>query len=199
MKKMNNKQIAMAAVILFAIVFSGCEKEKYLDEPGNLVHKTVDQDPSIPSITVNDAMLHSEAFGHPDSTMIVCLHGGPGGDYRYLLNCKDLADHGYRVIFYDQRGSGLSQRFSKEYYTELGSGALDLLYDELSGVIAHYRTSPNQKVFLIGHSWGAMLATAYAGKHPDAIQGLVVCEPGGLKWDDVKEFVRKSRAFRSVR
>ena len=44
MKKMNNKQIAMAAVILFAIVFSGCEKEKYLDEPGNLVHKTVDQD-----------------------------------------------------------------------------------------------------------------------------------------------------------
>ena len=118
-------------------------------------------------------MLHSEAFGHPDSTMIVCIHGGPGGDYRYLLNCKDLTDHGYRVIFYDQRGSGLSQRFPKEYYTELGSGALDLLYDELSGVIAHYRTSLNQKVFLIGHSWGAMLATAYAGKHPDAIQGLV--------------------------
>ncbi len=195
MKKMYHKQMVMAAAILFAIVFAGCEEEKFIDEPGNLVHKTVDQDLSLPSITVNGAMLHSEAFGHPDSTMIVCLHGGPGGDYRYLLNCKDLADHGYRVVFYDQRGSGLSQRFSKTSYTDLGSGALDVLYNELSGVIAHYRTSPIQKVFLIGHSWGAMLATAYAGRHPDAIQGLVVCEPGGLKWDDVKEFVEKSRSF----
>jgi proline iminopeptidase len=155
----------------------------------------VDQDLSLPSITVNGAMLHSEAFGHPDSTMIVCIHGGPGSDYRYLLNCKDLVDHGYRVIFYDQRGSGLSQRFSKDYYTDLGTGALDVLYDELSGVIDHYRTSPDQKVFLIGHSWGAMLATAYTGRHPDAIQALVVCEPGGLKWDDVKEFVSESRSF----
>ncbi len=43
-----------------------------------------------------------------------------------------------------------------------------------------------------------MLATAYAGKYPNAIQGLVVCEPGGLKWDDVMEFVKKSRSFRSV-
>ena len=178
-----------------ALLFFSCEKERFINEPGNLVPRTVDQDPSLPSITVNGAMLHSEAFGNPDSTMIVCIHGGPGGDYRYMLNLKDLADYGYRVVFYDQIGSGLSQRFPKGSYTELGTGALDMIYDELSGVIAHYRTSPNQKVFLIGHSWGAMLATAYAGKHPNAIQGLAIAEPGGLKWDDVVEFVKKTRSF----
>jgi proline iminopeptidase len=177
-----------------SLIFS-CSKERFIDSPGNLVPKTVDEDPDLPSIPVNDAILHSEAFGPSDGTMIVCVHGGPGGDYRYLLNCKDLADHGYRVVFYDQRGSGLSERFSKKSYTSLGLVALDVLYDELSGVIAYYRTSPNQKVFLMGHSWGAMLATGYVGKHPVAIQGLAVCEPGGLKWDDIKEYVKASRSF----
>ena len=182
--------LALTALLLFA-----CEKERFINEPGNLVPQTVDQDPGLPSITVNGAKLHSEAYGHPDSSIIVCIHGGPGGDYRYMLNLKELADYGYRVVFYDQIGSGLSQRFPKSSYTSLGMGALDLIYDELSGVIAHYRTHPNQKVFLLGHSWGAMLATAYAGKYPNAIQGLTIQEPGGLKWDDVISFLANSQSF----
>jgi proline iminopeptidase len=182
-------------VALSAFMFFSCDEERFIDEPGNLVPKTVDQDTDLPSITVNGAKLHAEAFGPLDVPMVVFLHGGPGGDYRYLLNAKNLADRGYRVVFYDQRGSGLSQRFSEKSYTDLGLGALDVLYDELSGVIAHYRTGRNQKVFLVGHSWGAILATGYAGKYPNAVQGLVVCEPGGLLWDDIEEFVEESRSF----
>jgi proline iminopeptidase len=117
---MDHKLIVMAAAIISAFTFAGCDEERFIDEPGNLVAKTVDQDLSLPSITVNGAMLHSEAFGNPDSTIIVCLHGGPGGDYRYLLNCKDLADHGYRVVFYDQRGSGALAKVFKEVYTRIG-------------------------------------------------------------------------------
>ncbi len=188
----NALSILTVTIMLFAII--SCE-ELDLTEPGNLVPETVMEDLSLPAITVNNVKLHSEAFGHPDSTIIVCLHGGPGGDYRYMLNLKDLADYGYRVVFYDQIGSGLSQRFPKSSYTSLGKGALDLIYDELTGVIAHYRTHPNQKVFLLGHSWGAMVATGYAGKHPDAVQGLAIAEPGGMKWEDVIEFVKKTRSF----
>ena len=180
----------LSAVLL---LFSCTDYE--LDKPGNLVPKTVDQNPSLPSITVNGAMLHSEAFGPADSTMIVCIHGGPGADYRYMLNCKDLADHGYRVVFYDQRGSGLSQRFPKASYTDLGLGALDVMYDELRGVIAHYRTNPGQKVFLLGHSWGGMLATGYTGMYPSEIRALVVCEPGGLKWEDTKKYLESVFSF----
>ena len=193
--KMKIKQFLTAAIIVTAGLIAGCEKERYIYEPGNLVPETVDQDPTLPSITVNGVMLHSEAFGHPDSTMVVCIHGGPGSDYRYMLNGRDLTDYGYRVVFYDQRGSGLSQRLSKESYLDQGIGAVEAIYDELSGVIAHYRTSPEQKVFLLGHSWGAMLATAYTGKHPDAVQGLVVCEPGGLIWEDVMTFMTNTRSF----
>ncbi len=180
----------MIAILMFA-----CSKERYINEPGNLVPKTVIEDLSIPSITVNGARLHAEAFGHPDSTLVVFLHGGPGGDYRSLLNGKALANHGYRVIFYDQRGSGLSQRFPKNSYTGTGLSILDTMYNELSGVIAHFRTKPSQKVYLVGHSWGAMLATGYAGKHPNNVQGLVSAEPGGLNWQDIKHYVKESLSF----
>ncbi|RTZ45975.1 hypothetical protein EJ377_15070 [Chryseobacterium arthrosphaerae] len=104
-----------------------------------------------------------------------------GGDYRYLLPCKDLADKGYRVVFYDQRGSGLSQRFPKKSYTSLGAGAADLMYDELHAVIAHYRKNPEQKVVLLdipGRDAGFRICREISND----IQGLIVCEPGGLVW-----------------
>ena len=185
-----------AVIALFSLVFASCEKEKYINDAGNLVPKTVDQDPNLPSITINGAKLHSEAFGKPDSSIILVLHGGPGSDYRYLLNCKDFANQGYRVVFYDQRGSGLSQRFPRKSYNDM-----QILYDEITGVINHYKTHPNQKVFLLGHSWGAMLATAYINRYPTGdtyiptINGVVLCEPGGFIWNDIKEYVSHSRGF----
>lgn len=190
---MNTRKISLT-IILAVFLLLSCENA-VIDETGNLVPPTVDQDPSIPSITVNDAMLHAEAFGPADGSMVVCIHGGPGGDYRYMLNCRDLAEEGYRVVLYDQRGSGLSQRFSKNSFTDLGLGALDLLYDEISGVIAYYRTSPDQNVFLLGHSWGGILASGYTGRNPANVQGLVVWEPGGLEWDDIVDYVEESRSF----
>ena len=76
-------------IISLAALLSLSCNDGVIDEPGNLVPRTVDQDPSIPSITVNGAMLHSEAFGPADGSMVVCIHGGPGGDYRYMLNCQN--------------------------------------------------------------------------------------------------------------
>ncbi|TWI78016.1 proline iminopeptidase [Lacibacter cauensis] len=184
-------------LLFFSSVSFSCTEERYVNEPGSLVHKTVDQDALLPSILVNGALLHSEAFGPEDSTLIICIHGGPGGDYRYLLNCKTLATKGYRVVFYDQRGAGLSQRFPKSWYKSQANDALDkIFYDELKGVIAHYKTSSAQKVILLGQSWGAMLATAYTGKYPTEINGLIVAEPGGLEWDDVVNYISVSRSFK---
>jgi proline iminopeptidase len=193
---MKFKQICTGVTITFAALFSThCTKDRDIREAGFLVAKTADQDPSVPSIKVNGATFHAEAFGHPDSAIVVCLHGGPGADYGYLLNCKDLVASGYRVVFYDQRGTGLSQRFPFKHYTNQGLGALDEYYADLTAVIKHYRTKPTQKVFLLGHSWGGMLATAYTGKNPDAVQGLIAMEAGGLKWDDIVTYVTDSRAF----
>lgn len=183
--------------IIFSVFSFSCSKERYIDAPGNLVPKTVDQDSTLPSISVNGALLHSEAFGPADSTLIICIHGGPGGDYHYMLNCKTLATKGYRVVFYDQRGAGLSQRFPRNWYLSQGNDAMNkIFYNELKGVIAHYKTSATQKAILLGQSWGAMLATAYTGKYPNEIDGLIVAEPGGLKWNDVVDYISESRSFK---
>jgi proline iminopeptidase len=184
---MKHKLQIIAATLVSAILLVGCTKGKLITEEGNLVPKTVDHDPSLPSISVNGTLLHSEAFGNPDSAMIIVLHGGPGADYRSLLNCKEFASQSYRVIFYDQRGSGLSKRHTKNSYS------LQLMYDDLSAVINYYRKSPTQKVFLLGHSWGAILATGYINKYPAAISGVILAEPGGLIYDDIQAYIKRAR------
>jgi proline iminopeptidase len=181
------KQLLALTIGAF-LLSTGCE-ELDLKEPGNLVPKTVDQDASLPSIFVNGTQLHSETFGTAGNTMIVVIHGGPGSDYRSLLNCSDLADEGYYVVFYDQRGSGLSKRESADWYT------LESMIDDLSAVIETYRNSPDQKIVLLGHSWGAMLATAFINEHPEAIDGAILAEPGGFVWADVVDYLSRSRSF----
>ena len=138
------------------IFLGGCKK---IDSPDNLVPITADKDFRIPSIEINDRILHSEAFGHPDSTLVINIHGGPGADYRYMLQVKDLAGAGYRVVFYDPVGSGLSQRFDEDYYKDKNLD--EIFLNELKGVINYYKKGKNQKLIHFGHSWGAIMATAY--------------------------------------
>lgn len=179
----------VVAVFLMS-VFVSCTKGRLISGEGNLVPLTVEKDGSLPAININGSIFHAETFGKPADKMLVILHGGPGSDYRYLLNCKEFANQGYYVVFYDQRGSGLSKRHDKKEYS------IQLMIDDLQAVIAHYRTSPSQKIFLLGHSWGAILATAYINEYPSAIRGVVLGEPGGFKWQDIKDYVNRARDFR---
>ncbi|GAA0877890.1 hypothetical protein GCM10009119_08580 [Algoriphagus jejuensis] len=169
------------------IFLTACEDPMDLSTPGNLVPKTVDLDPSLPQISVNGTQLHAEAFGNPSDPMLIFLHGGPGGDYRNGMKVRALAEDGYFVIFYDQRGSGLSQRHPKNSYS------IQLVLDDLTAVIAHYRSSDSQKVFLFGHSWGAMLAAAYINAHPERIDGAIFAEAGGFNKQLLDEYGAASR------
>ena len=62
------------------------------------------------------------------------------------------------------------------------------MLDDLGAVIAHFKTSSSQKVMLLGHSWGAMLATAYINQNPSVINGAILAEPGGLVWQDIMDY-----------
>ena len=138
------------------------------------VPRTVVDDPSLPQMALNGHQLHVEAFGNADAPVVVVLHGGPGADYRYLLGLSALANQ-YRVVFYDQLGSGLSQRVPASEIT------VDSFVADLDAVIQHF--SPQRPVHIVGHSWGAMLASAYAGAHPDKVDRMVLAEPAFLDTD----------------
>lgn len=187
MKNLNARSVTIAVALIAGLAISGCqEPELEPNKPGQLVPRTVDQDPSLPQRSVNGTKLHVETFGNAHDPIIVALHGGPGGDYRSLLKCSAFANSGYFVVFYDQRGSGLSQRHPKKHYS------LDIMIDDLAAIIRHYRKAPDQKVFLLGQSWGAMLATAYIDRYPSAIAGAILSEPGGFTWKVAKEFIART-------
>lgn len=173
---------------LIVLGITSCQDSLKLSDDGVLVPLTVMEDASLPSITIDGIQLHSEAFGNPQNPMILVLHGGPGADYRSQLNFKQLADDNFYVVFYDQRGSGLSQRVDESEF-----GEVQVYVDELDGVLNHYRQSNDQKIILAGHSWGAMLATAYLNQNPDKIAGAILAEPGGFTWEQTEAYISRSR------
>ena len=184
---MKKKLSFLSMVLIAAIAVTACQKELKVNEPGNLVPKTVTEDASLPAITINGTRFHAETFGNSEDPIVVMLHGGPGADYRSLLNAKALANDGYYVVFYFFCGSSLYQREDKSRFS------IQLMLDDLTAVISYYRKSPGQKVFLLGHSWGAMLATAYINSYPTAINGAVLAEPGGFTWDQTSDYVGRTK------
>nr|WP_252898761.1 proline iminopeptidase-family hydrolase [Secundilactobacillus odoratitofui] len=102
----------------------------------------------------------------------MCVHGGPGGTHEEFENfAEHLADHHVRVSMYDQLGSFYSDQpdytkpENRQYLT------IDYYLSELEEVrqqlgLDHF--------YLLGHSWGGLLAQEYALRYPEHLKGLVV-------------------------
>jgi proline iminopeptidase len=95
---------------------------------------------------------------------ILCLHGGPGMPHEYILPLADLANFGFRVVFYDQLGTGRSdvpknkRLFTVEHYVEET--------EEFRRVMRLGR------IHLWGSSWGGFLGIAYALKYQEHLKTL---------------------------
>jgi len=169
----------MQTTRLMALALLGLGACDTLDprEPGYLVPRTVAEDRTLPAIEMNGSRFHLQTFGDSENPVIIFLHGGPGGDYRALLRMGErhdghsLADD-YYLVYWDQRGAGLSMRHNKDVLT------LDVYVDDLNTLVDRY--APGSQVFLIGTSWGGMYATRYINEYPHRVAGAVLIEPGPL-------------------
>ena len=148
------------------------------------VPATVADDPTLPHITIDAVTHHAGTFGDPDNPVVITIHGGPGSDYRSILNLKQLSD-GYFVVFFDQRGTGLSPRVDPEEIT------LESAIADLDSPVEYY--GQGRKVNLVGHSWGAMLASAYPGSHPEKVDHVVLAEPGFQTTDGAVRFFEQTQ------
>lgn len=136
--------------------------------------QTVDEDTALPSVTLNAYKFHAETIGAEDKPVVIVLHGGPGGDYRNLLPIAPLGKD-FHLVFYDQRMTGLSSRKSDGVVT------LKSFFDDLDAFVEHY--GRGEKVILLGHSWGAMMASGYIGMYPEKVSKIIMIEPGILRPD----------------
>jgi proline iminopeptidase len=122
--------------------------------------------------------LYYEQCGNPNGKPAVFLHGGPGGglspDYRRYFDPEI-----YRVVLFDQRGSGKSTP-----HASLEENTTWHLVADIESLREHLQIR-NWQVF--GGSWGSTLALAYAETHPDRVRelvlrGIFLCRPKEIKW-----------------
>ena len=109
--------------------------------------------------------LYYEQCGNPKGKPVVFLHGGPGAglvpDYRRFFDPE-----AYRVILFDQRGSGRSVP-----HASLDDNTTWHLVADIEQLREHFGVD---QWLVFGGSWGSTLALAYAETHPDRVSGLVL-------------------------
>ena len=113
-----------------------------------------------------ETALHAVAAGPKDGAVVVLLHGFPEFWYGWHKQIAPLAAAGFRVIVPDQRGYNLSGKPSG-----IAAYALTQLVSDL---IAIADQLGQQKIFLVGHDWGAAVAWSAALLHPQRVAKLVV-------------------------
>src|SRR6185436_6345991 len=67
----------VSMMMMAAAALAACDGINDPSEAGNLVPKTVDEDPTIPSLALAGTVFHYETVGDPSKPVIIFLHGGP--------------------------------------------------------------------------------------------------------------------------
>jgi proline iminopeptidase len=107
---------------------------------------------------------------------VIVLHGGPDFDCRYLIPDLDRLADGYRLVCYDQRGRGRSGKGVRPEDVTMASEVRDL-----ETVRQHLHLD---RVALLGHSWGTVLALEYALQHPERVSHLILMNPAPASRQD---------------
>ncbi len=122
--------------------------------------------------------IYYEQCGNPEGKPVVFLHGGPGGgivpDYRRFFDPA-----AYRIVLFDQRGSGKSTP-----HASLEDNTTWHLVEDIEKIREHLKIESWQ---VFGGSWGSTLALAYAQTHPDRVRelvlrGIFLCRPKEIQW-----------------
>jgi proline iminopeptidase len=126
-------------------------------------------------VDVGDAELFVEVEG--SGVPLVLINGGPGGTHHYFHPWFSRAKDYARVIYYDQRGCGLSDFEPGEngYSVEQAVADLDALRRDL-GV---------DKWVVLGYSYGGFLGQLYTIRHPEHVAGLVLMSALPGMWADL--------------
>lgn len=108
-------------------------------------------------VTVNDLRVHYLEAG--EGPTVVMLHGNARSVEDFDFGALALLSSSYRIIAIDRAGHGRSQRPSGIVTVEVQA---ELLHETLLSLRVN-------KPLLVGHSWGAALALAYALKYPGEV------------------------------
>jgi len=116
-------------------------------------------------VDANGVLIYYETFGQ--GSPLVIVHGGPGADHTYFLPyLVPLARH-HQLIFIDERGSGQSQKLD-----DPSGYTVEAMVEDVEAVRKELGLG---RIALLGHSYGGVLAQAYALKYQQNLSSLILC------------------------
>ncbi|MDD2706821.1 MAG: alpha/beta hydrolase [Verrucomicrobiae bacterium] len=114
-------------------------------------------------INVGGCELYCEMEGQ--GTPLVLINGGPGGTHHGFHPCFSRAAEFAKVVYYDQRGCGISDYKKGDGYTA------DQAVNDLDALRAALKID---KWIVLGWSYGGFLAQHYAVKYPERVAGMAL-------------------------
>jgi len=100
---------------------------------------------------------------------LVVVHGGPGLDHSYLIPGLDVLAPISRLVFYDQRGVGRSESVRTPETI-----SLDAYLEDIGALSSSLGL---ERVDLLAHSFGGLLAMLYAARYPERVRSLILVAP----------------------
>ncbi len=97
---------------------------------------------------------------------VIVLHGGPGNTMESIQPDFEPLEQKYTLIYYDQRGNGRSELILEDRDLSISKHV-----EDIEAIRLHFNLP---RISLIGNSWGGLLASFYAVKHPDRIEKLIL-------------------------
>ena len=120
----------------------------------------------MPVIDVHRIKLHVQELNPDGEETIMLIHGMFSNLAVYYFNIAPMLAENFRVILYDMRGHGMSEKVNEGY--DLAS-----MTDDLYALMEELKVD---KTHLVGYSYGGLVALKMAIRYPEKIDKLVVIE-----------------------
>ena len=122
--------------------------------------------------------LYLEESGNPDGVPVAVVHGGPGAGGSAASRRFFDAER-FRIVLFDQRGSGRSTPFAS-----LENNTTEHLIEDMERIRAFLGID---RWLLFGGSWGATLSLLYAQRYPQPVLGMILrgvflCRSADIRW-----------------
>lgn len=127
----------------------------------------------VKMITINtpkgDFKVWTKRIGNNPKIKVLLLNGGPGMSHEYF-ECMEsfLPKEGIEFIYYDQLGTGFSDNPKDTLMWDLPR------YVEEVEQVRKALNLDKSNFYLLGHSWGGILAMQYALKYQNNMKGLII-------------------------
>ncbi|MHB9296580.1 hypothetical protein PilKf_02353 [Pillotina sp. SPG140] len=154
---------------LALLTVSPGKTEPFMDGNGNIIKDSVSEIISIKIGGIDQKMIIRGR--NKQNPVVLFLHGGPGSpEFPFSKDLRSVMENDFTICWWEQRGSGLSYSGNIDPSTM----TLEQLVSDTADITNYLRNTFGQdKIFLIGHSWGSFLGMHVIQKYSEMFRAYI--------------------------